>query len=65
MVILVEILSASWQVFREAALYILLGLGVAGLMRVYITPESVGHYFRRGRFKSVLYSSLLGIPIPL
>lgn len=65
MVILLEILSASWQVFREAALYILLGLTVAGLMRVYITPESVGHYFRRGRFKSVLYASLLGIPIPL
>jgi len=65
MEIIIEILAASWQVFREAALYILLGLSVAGLMRVYITPESVGHYFRRGRFKSVLYASLLGVPIPL
>jgi uncharacterized membrane protein YraQ (UPF0718 family) len=65
MEIVIEILTASWQVFREAAMYILLGLGVAGLMRVYITPDSVGHYFRRGRFKSVVYAALLGIPIPL
>jgi len=65
MEIIIEILAASWQVFREAAIYILLGFSVAGLMRVYITPESVGHYFRRGQFKSVLYASLLGVPIPL
>jgi len=65
MEIVIEILATSWEVFREAALYILLGLSVAGLMRVYITPESVAHYFRRGRFKSVLYASLLGVPIPL
>jgi len=65
MEIIIEILAASWRVFREAALYILLGLSVAGFMRVYITPESVGHYFRRGWFKSVLYASLLGVPIPL
>jgi len=65
MEIVIEILATSWEVFREAALYILLGLSVAGLMRVYITPESVARYFRRGRFKSVLYASLLGVPIPL
>jgi uncharacterized protein len=63
--ILFEILVASCRVFREAALYILLGLTLAGIMRVYITPESIAHYFRRGRLRSVLYASALGVPIPL
>ncbi len=65
MEILTEILVASVRTFREAALYILFGLMVAGIMRLYLQPESVAHYFHRGRFRSVLYAALLGIPIPL
>jgi len=65
MEILLEIAGASWNVFRESAPYVLLGLLVAGLMRIYIQPDSVAHYFHRGRFRSVLYASLIGIPIPL
>jgi len=60
-----HILYSAVQVFREAAAYILLGFAVAGLLRVYLTPESVSHYFRRGKVKSVFYASLLGVPIPL
>lgn len=62
---LVLILSASWDFFREASIYILLGFLVAGMIRIYLTPDSVAHYFRRGRLASVIYASLLGIPIPL
>jgi len=60
-----QILYSACQVFREAAAYILLGFAVAGLLRVYLTPESVSHYFRHGRVRSVIYASLLGVPIPL
>jgi uncharacterized membrane protein YraQ (UPF0718 family) len=63
--ILINIALASWDVFREAAVYLLVGFLVAGIIRVYITPDSVAHYFRQGRFSSVLYASLLGIPVPL
>jgi uncharacterized protein len=63
--IVIEILAASVQVFSEAAVYILFGLMVAGIMRLYLQPESVAHYFYRGRFRSVLYAALLGIPLPL
>jgi uncharacterized protein len=65
MEILVEIIVASVRVFREAAMYILFGLMIAGIMRIYLRPESVAHYFHRGRFRSVLYAGLLGIPLPL
>ncbi len=62
---LLLIIASSIKVFTEAALYILFGFVVAGMLRVYIQPDSVAHYFYRGRLKSVLYASLLGIPIPL
>ncbi len=65
MYVLWEILLASYRIFVEAAIYILLGFFTAGLIRVYLRPESVAHYFQKGRFRSVLYASLLGIPIPL
>jgi uncharacterized protein len=61
----VNILLASLHIFQEAAVYLLLGFVVAGIIRVYIRPESVAHYFHRGRFRSVLYAALVGIPIPL
>lgn len=65
MEILLKILESSWSIFREAAPYLLLGFVVAGILHAYVQPESVVKYFHRGRFRSVLYSSLLGIPIPL
>lgn len=65
MEILVKILGSSWTIFREAALYLLFGFVIAGILRAYIQADSVVKYFHRGRFRSVLYSSLLGIPIPL
>ncbi|MFC1836135.1 hypothetical protein ACFL2Q_15680 [Thermodesulfobacteriota bacterium] len=60
-----QMLAASWTVFREAAIYVLFGFLVAGIMRAYIKPETVVRYFHRGRIRSVFYASLLGIPIPL
>lgn len=63
--IVLNIATASLQIFLEAAVYLLLGFVFAGILRVYVRPESVTHYFHRGRFKSVLYAALIGIPIPL
>ncbi|MEW6348533.1 MAG: hypothetical protein AB1646_05690 [Thermodesulfobacteriota bacterium] len=62
---LLLILETSWNVLREAAVYVLFGFLVAGLLREWISAESVAKYFRRGRFKSVLNASLIGIPLPL
>jgi len=63
--LLLQIIEASVTIFREAAPYVLLGFLMAGVIRAYLTPETVVRYFRRGRFRSVFYASLFGIPIPL
>jgi uncharacterized protein len=57
--------EASWNLFRDAAVYVLCGFLVAGMLRALISPEAVVKYFRRGRFRSVLNASLIGIPLPL
>jgi hypothetical protein len=65
MEILLEILKSSWRIFQEAALYLLVGFVIAGILRAYIRADSVVQYLHKGRFRSVLYSALIGIPIPL
>ncbi len=63
--IFTTIIWASIGIFREAAFYILLGFLVAGAMRAFLSPHSVVRYLYGGRFRPVLYASLLGVPIPL
>ena len=63
--VLLSIAAASWDIFREAAPYVLAGFLVAGIMRAYLRPDMKTRFFQRGRIKSVLNASLLGIPIPI
>lgn len=65
MEIVLNIILESLIIFKEAALYILLGFLVAGALRMYLKTEFVSRYFQRGPLRSVVYASLLGIPIPL
>ena len=63
--LLLDIAEASWQIFEEASLYVLMGFLVVGIMRVYLRPDTIARYFRRGRIRSVFSASLLGIPVPI
>ena len=65
MEIILEIFKSSWQILESAALYLLFGFVIAGILRSLVSEDTVSKYLRSGRFKSVFYSSLLGIPFPL
>ena len=60
-----DIFSQSWHLLLESSIFILFGLLVSGLLRVFLTPGAVSRHLGRGRFRSVFNASLLGIPIPL
>jgi hypothetical protein len=60
-----DILFASWNLLVDASVYILFGLLVAGLLRVFLNPNSVARHLGQGRFKSVVKAAFFGIPIPL
>jgi len=55
----------SWHLLLDASVYILFGLLISGLLRVFLNPSSVARHLGQGRFKSVFKAALLGIPIPL
>ncbi len=60
-----QVLQESWYLFQDAAVYILFGLLVGGLLKVFLHPAFVANHLGRGRFGSVIKAALLGIPIPL
>ena len=60
-----QILGESWQLLREASIYVLFGIMVAGMLRIFLSPGTVLRHLGQGRFRSVFKASLLGIPIPL
>ena len=62
---LANVLIQSWHLLLEASIYILFGLLVSGLLRVFLNPYTVARHLGQGRFKSVFKAALLGIPIPL
>ena len=62
---IVDVLTTSWDLFMDSSVYIVFGLMVAGLLRVFLNPGSVAKHLGQGRFVSVLKAAVLGIPIPL
>ena len=65
MIIIISILQESWHLLLEASVYILLGMFVGGLLKVFLNPSFVADHLGRGKFSSVIKAALFGIPIPL
>jgi uncharacterized membrane protein YraQ (UPF0718 family) len=55
----------AWELLREASVYVIFGLIVSGLLRVFLHPNAVATHLGGGRIRSVFKAALLGIPIPL
>ena len=63
--IVFSVFTEGWNLLLESSVYVLFGLLVSGLLRVFLSPNSVAHHFGVGRFASVFKAAFLGIPIPL
>lgn len=61
------IILASWEIFTDAAPYLFLGFGVAGLLNVLIPDHKIIDYLgtSAGKVRSVINASLAGLPLPL
>ncbi len=62
---LIDMLQASWHLLADASIYILFGILVGGLLKVFLSPATVARHLGEGRFASVFKAALLGIPMPL
>jgi len=65
MTYVLSILGETWGLLLDSGIYILFGIFVAGLLKMYLSPEYVARNLGEGRFASVFKAALLGIPIPL
>ena len=54
-----------WHILLDSSFYILLGITIAGLLRVILNPNTVLKHLGRGRYSSVVKAALLGVPLPL
>lgn len=65
MEIVISVLRESWHLLLEASVYILFGMLVGGLLKVFLNPSFVADHLGKGKFSSVIKAALFGIPIPL
>jgi uncharacterized protein len=62
---LYEIMVAAWSLLEQSSLYILLGLAIGGLLKMFLSANFVAAHLGKGKIKSVFKAALLGVPIPL
>jgi len=62
---ILRIISEALHLLLASSAYMLFGLLISGIFRVFLNPAAVSQHLGQGRFKSVLKAALLGIPIPL
>lgn len=60
-----NVLLESWHLLLDGAVYILFGMLVGGLLKVFLSPAFVAQHLGAGRFSSVFKAALFGIPLPL
>ncbi len=62
---LLRLLSATSTLFAQMAPYLLVGFGLAGVLKVLVPTDKVISYLGKRSFRSVLIAVLAGIPLPL
>lgn len=65
MELLLDILKNTFSLFYESSVYVLFGLVISGLIRIFLSPNAVAQHLGKGRFTSVFKAAVLGIPLPL
>lgn len=65
MEILLKLIQESWHILLDSSFYILMGITIAGLLRVVLNPNTVLNHLGRGRYSSVVKAALFGVPLPL
>ena len=63
--LIAQILGTSWNLLLEASIYMVFGLLISGLLKVFLDPGMVARHLGKGRFASVFKAAILGVPIPL
>ncbi|MBL7071099.1 MAG: SO_0444 family Cu/Zn efflux transporter [Candidatus Omnitrophica bacterium] len=62
---IIELAKEIWHTVDEAAIYILFGIFVAGLIQMFVDKAKIAKHLGGRGAKSVLLAAMCGIPLPL
>ena len=54
-----------WRILLESSPYVLLGIVVAGFIKIYINENFISRHLSQGKYISVFKASFFGVPLPL
>src|SRR5215475_1530147 len=63
--VLLGILRATWDILKDASVFLLLGFLLAGILAVLVPRALIRRLVGTGKVKSVFWASVLGLPLPL
>lgn len=63
--VLLKFITITWTLIAEMAPYLLFGFAVASILHCLLHPDQIKKYLGQPGFKSVIKSTLIGIPMPL
>ncbi|MBV9532874.1 MAG: SO_0444 family Cu/Zn efflux transporter, partial [Bradyrhizobium sp.] len=62
---LLGVLWATWEILKDASVFLLLGFLVAGVLAVLVPRSVMTRLVGTGKVRSVLWASVMGLPLPL
>lgn len=65
MIFIQSMLHEVWEILLDSSFYILLGIVIAGLLKVTLNANTVLNHLGKGRFLSVIKAAFFGVPLPL
>jgi len=65
MQIVLGILTETWHIFQQSAVYMLFGFFVAGILYAFVKTEKIAKYLGGATLRPVVLAALAGIPLPL
>ena len=57
--------ASTWSMLVDSGLLLLLGIGLAGLIRAFLSEEKVGKYLKGNGATTVFKAAAFGVPLPL
>lgn len=61
----IRLLQEGWQILLESSLYMLIGILIAGLLKVFLSTNFIIRHLGEGRYSSVFKAAFFGVPLPL
>lgn len=63
--LLIKVVQESWNILLDSAPYMLLGITIAGLLKIFLNTNFIAKHLGKGKFSSVFKAAFLGVPLPL